>query len=199
MSETTPSPRPEQLASGLLLRPPGSPPSPPADAPSPPPPSPSPNPHPNPPPSPPPPSLDDEDFSDDFEPAPPSAARRTSSRTSTDRPLLVDPKLFAEDFAQLVGALGQAANLRLAPTGTPLYLTTEEEQAGVGEPLANMLARRIPADLVGGGAPDTADAIRAGITLVRYTVRQVRLRLELRRQAKTRADSLEGQLQGDVA
>lgn len=191
MSETNPSPPPEQPAPGLRLKAPGSKPNhPEPDDPT--------RSEPNPTsPSRPTaeegigaeiPSLSslDEDSSADYDD--PSGRRTTESSSSTTstsrRPAMVDPALFADDLAQMVGGLAQAANSKFAD-GTELYLTTDDEERGIGEPLAGMLARRIPAAILGrGDDPDLADALRAVITVCRYTTRQIRMRLDLRRQAR---------------
>lgn len=207
MSETKSSPRPEPPAVGLRLKAPGSRPSLPGDADQPPP-SRSDSPS-----SPNPttgeaaaeiPSLNDgPGFSDDFEgdELGSTTTGTTSSRTSTRRsaPPLVDPKLFADDIAQMVGSLAQAANGRYGE-GTELYLTTPDEERGIGEPVAGMLARRIPSALAGrGDDPDLADALRAAATLARYVMRQVRMRLELRRQARGAASPVDDALNGTPA
>lgn len=145
----------------------------------------------------------DGDSSADYDSDEPwSTTTGTSSRTSTSRrsaPAMVDPALFADDLAEMVGGLAQAANSRFAD-GTELYLTTADEERGIGEPLAGMLARRIPAALAGrGDDPDLADALRAGATLFRYVVRQVRMRLELRRQTHGATTHVDDALAGSAS
>lgn len=220
MPEPTPSPRPGGPEPGVVLNPPGSSrPSPPATgdpsttadprSPS------TPSRGPSPSPSlkaaaadPSPPATvsgeDSEDFYDE-EPSSGSTTAETSSPTSTEPPPwkrpppLVDPRLFAADIAQAVGALGQAANDKFGPPGSDAWLTTPEEEHGVGDPAARMLARRVPdvlAKVIGSG-PDAEDAVQAAITLARYAVRQFRLRMELRRQRRAAASPVDAQLNGD--
>lgn len=203
MSETTPSPRPEPAVAGLRLRPPGSRPNLPDGA----------DPSPSESPSRPAeeeaaaeiPSLSDGPGSSDGyerDEFGSTSTTESSSPTSTSRrssPPLVDPALFADDIAEMIGSLAQAANGRYGE-GTELYLTTPAEERGIGEPIAGMLARRIPKTIAGrGDDPDLVDALRAGATLFRYAVRQVRMRLELRRKARSAASPVDDALAGSAS
>lgn len=94
-----------------------------------------------------------------------------------DRPKLIDKAELAGDLTNLFQAAGEKANERLAP-GTPLYIAADAEARGVAEPVASILDRHLPNAV---RDPDARDAFAAAITLVRYAVRQIRLRAEIRR------------------
>lgn len=207
MSETTPSPRPGAPEAGLLLKPPGSTRQPRPDMASPTTERPASS-MPSGPDLPPPasgrtipPGSEELGSPAGYTDGPPDASSpetASSSPTSTSRrrPPLVDPDLFADDFAQAVGALGQMANERFAPAGSAAWLTTQDEERGVGEPAARMLSRRLPdvlARLIGSG-PDAEDAVQAALTLGRYAVRQFRLRMEERRRRRAAATPVDEKL-----
>lgn len=95
-------------------------------------------------------------------------------------PQLVEPTQLTEDLTAMLLAVGATANDRYAP-GTPLFIADRAEAHGVARPAARVITRHTPAGLGGPGNPDLADAIAAGITLVRYMVRQIRLWFEVKR------------------
>lgn len=123
---------------------------------------------------------DSEPFADS---APPPTT--TSTRAFTDEAEIqafVDKTLLGEDLAEGLLAAAEAANDKVAP-GTPLLIADQREAEGIANPLARIITRHMPPGLGGPGNPDLADAMAAGITLVRYARRQIRLYFEIKRVA----------------
>lgn len=99
---------------------------------------------------------------------PPEPGRRTSTRASTE-----DVRTALRALVQLVLSLVTAIlNRRLAPEGSDTWKADEEDMAAIGEPLAKIAARHIPASdvLVG----DVADGIAAGVGTANYALKNLR-------------------------
>lgn len=114
------------------------------------------------------------------EPPASTATRSASSGVALGRPEL------RELARNMIAAAGEAANLRFAGDGlereSGLYATTAGEAKGTGEPLADIVHRRIGGD---GLSPDALDLIRAGVVLASYVLRTVNLKLSLWRAARS--------------
>lgn len=119
----------------------------------------------------------------------PAAKTTTSSSTGSSEPkppperapAFVEPVQLTRDLTELLLTAGESANDRFAPEGTPMFLADRAEAEGIARPAARVISRHTPAGLGGPGNPDLADAVAAGITLVRYAVRQIRLWYEIKR------------------
>lgn len=73
---------------------------------------------------------------------------------------------------------GEIANGRVAP-GTPLLLVDRADEAEpAAKPLSRIIARKMPSAIKD---QDFRDAAAAGIVVVRYVWRQIRLYYEMRR------------------
>lgn len=119
------------------------------------------------------------------EPSEASAAPRTSSRASSASRAANEAttRLVEGTMRGLVLQAGALANGYLAPpeeAAHGLYLTDEDDAAAIGEPLAGIVARRVP-DVPGAGNPDVADAIAAAVGLLVFGLKQLTLKLELRK------------------
>lgn len=104
--------------------------------------------------------------------SPPETTSSTSSRASTarsDAAVEIDRtivELFA-GLAHLAGILANKIVRARTHTDTRLWLMTDEEAQGLGEPLGRMSARRVPDQLVDG---DGGDLLEAGAVALGYAM-----------------------------
>jgi hypothetical protein len=79
----------------------------------------------------------------------------------------------------IVSAAGEAAHLYLAREGIEkdagLYTTLAAEDEGIGDPIADIVARRLGGNLT----PDVADLIGAGVVVVSYLLRTAKSKLSI--------------------
>jgi hypothetical protein len=117
----------------------------------------------------------------------PDASRPGSTRGSTPKPLST-AKITAGGLGDAMTAIfrgvGQALNHWTALSDEDdIWLPTDAEAKGVGEPLGRIIARRVP-DLPAGEASDLADGITAAIPLLTYGVKNAVAWLGRRRKRK---------------
>lgn len=112
--------------------------------------------------------------------APPASSATPSASGSGGAVALGKPEL-RELGRNMVTAAGEAAHLRFAQPGAEkdngLYTVRPDEAKGIGEPLADVVYRRI--DPNGGLSPDAIALIRAGVVLATYVLRTATLKLSI--------------------
>lgn len=121
---------------------------------------------------------DDAGPADPFDGAPPAASTTTRSASSSTVQL---GKAELHEIARgFVGAAGEMLHLYLARTpedkAADLWLTTDDEDEGMGDPLADIVHRRL-GNLA--GSPDVVNLIQAGAVLAGYTLRHVKAKVSI--------------------
>lgn len=108
----------------------------------------------------------------------PESPAGTSSRASTPAPEVeaLDSEGLRDMARAGVAIAGHQAHEHIAREGgqkaVGLYLTDEEDQAGIGDPLARIAARH---QGVGKVSPDTQDLLAALVSIARYGTKQISL------------------------
>lgn len=119
-------------------------------------------------------SEDELDELDDERPSP-SEPPKSSPASTADPSLFVDVARTAVGIASI--GVGWLRAKRHGPAIAQAWIADEEDQANIGDPLARIAARRIPA-AAGEAAPDVVDGIDALMGTVNYGLRHARAEAE---------------------
>lgn len=93
---------------------------------------------------------------------------------------------FAEVAGAVIIAVSGLLNDRFAGEESPVWLADDRDIVAIGEPVGRIAARH--AGLPGSGEiTDITDAIQAGVGLAMYTLKNLKLRAQLRRQRRRAA------------
>lgn len=142
------------------------------------------------------PSLDDDEdlegsSDDEFDER---SSATHSPQAPTPSPASTDPALLLELAHTVVGiasiGVGWLRARRHGPAIAKAWIADEADQANIGDPLARIAARRIPAG-VGHAAPDVVDGIDALMGTVNYGVSHAKAEAELITTLVTGADDAE--------
>jgi hypothetical protein len=113
--------------------------------------------------------------------SPPGSTRVSTRSPSTAR---ITAGGLGEAMTAIFRGVGEALNHWTAlGDDDPIWLPTDAEAKGVGEPLGRIIARRVP-DLPAGDASDLADGITAAIPALTYAVKNAAAWMGRRRKRK---------------
>lgn len=117
----------------------------------------------------------------------------TATPLASSKPLKVGRDVLRDTFHDLVLIASNFVHEAATRPDTPerdadLWLANDTEQAGIGDPIADITERRFGLAQINN--PDVADLIEAGIALARYGARHLKTAWNIRRAKRRMATAL---------
>lgn len=113
-----------------------------------------------------------------------TATTGTRSGSASGKPLKVGKDVLKDTFRDLILIGSDFLHGALTKPESPerdadLWLASDAEQAGIGDPIAEITERRFGIAQINN--PDVADLIEAGVALTRYAARHLKIAWSIRR------------------